>query len=152
MMTLGGIAAAVGLVLDDAIVVVEHLAHRRAAGVGASAAMGEIAPMLVGSSLCTLAIFIPFIALSGLTGAFFRVLALSIAFMLTGSLAGLSRVPVALGRQRRSAPAPRTGSACGARPVRSGAHTSDGSHSWRDVLSWRGRGRLCSSPRCGRWP
>jgi multidrug efflux pump subunit AcrB len=86
MMTLGGIAAAVGLVLDDAIVVVEQLAHRRASGVSAGAAMGEIASMLVGSSLCTLAIFIPFVALSGLTGAFFRVLALAIAFMLIGSL------------------------------------------------------------------
>ncbi len=87
LMTLGGIAAAVGLVLDDAIVVIEHLAHRASEGIAARPAMIEIAPTLIGSSLCTLAIFIPFMALGGLTGAFFRVLALAIAFMLAASLA-----------------------------------------------------------------
>ncbi len=89
MMTLGGIAAAVGLVLDDAIVVVEHLAHRAESRreVGRrSAAMGEIFPSLVGSSLCTIAIFGPFTMLGGVTGAFFRVLALSMVFMLSASL------------------------------------------------------------------
>ncbi len=86
MMTLGGITAAVGLVLDDAIVVVEHLAHRRRDGVPPGAAMAEIAPTLLGSSLSSLAIFVPFVALSGLTGAFFRVLALAVACMLTFSL------------------------------------------------------------------
>jgi len=89
LMTLGGIAAAVGLVLDDAIVVVEHLAYRAAQHSGASAAraaMAEIIPTLTGSSLCTLAIFIPFIYLGGVTGAFFRVLALSMALMLSTSL------------------------------------------------------------------
>jgi len=87
MMTLGGIAAAIGLVLDDAIVVVEHLAYRGASGTSSrSAAMAEIAPSLVGSSLCTIAIFAPFMLLGGVTGAFFRVLALSMVLMLTASL------------------------------------------------------------------
>ena len=109
MMTLGGIAAAVGLVLDDAIVVVEHLAHRAMEGAtetgeeaqgaeglptgsarmgpGATArAMAEILPSLVGSSLCTIAIFAPFMLLDGVTGAFFRVLALSMVLMLGSSL------------------------------------------------------------------
>ncbi|HTM57730.1 MAG TPA: efflux RND transporter permease subunit [Candidatus Udaeobacter sp.] len=88
MMTLGGIAAAVGLVLDDAIVVVEHLAHRVAhAGdrFNMPEAMGEILPVLTGSSLCTIAIFIPFMFLGGVTGAFFRVLALAMALMLGSS-------------------------------------------------------------------
>ena len=84
MMTLGGVAAAIGLVLDDAIVVVEHLAHR--GGAPRAAAMAEILPTLVGSSLCTLAIFLPFLGLGGVTGAFFRVLALSMALMLAASL------------------------------------------------------------------
>src|SRR5258706_11697941 len=48
--------------------------------------MAEIIPTLTGSSLCTLAIFIPFIYLGGVTGAFFRVLALSMALMLSTSL------------------------------------------------------------------
>jgi len=89
MMTLGGMAAAVGLVLDDAIVVVEHLAHRGSMPdhEGTSAAMAQILPSLVGSSLCTIVIFLPFMLLGGITGAFFRVLALSMVLMLTSSLA-----------------------------------------------------------------
>ncbi|HLQ67832.1 MAG TPA: efflux RND transporter permease subunit [Candidatus Limnocylindrales bacterium] len=89
MMTLGGIAAAVGLVLDDGIVVVEHLAMRTSGpdAVPRAQAMGEILPILVGSSLCSLAIFFPFVFLGGVTGAFFRVLALSMVLMLGASLA-----------------------------------------------------------------
>ncbi|HEY6866519.1 MAG TPA: efflux RND transporter permease subunit, partial [Candidatus Eisenbacteria bacterium] len=90
MMTLGGIAAAVALVLDDAVVVVEHLDHALPAGAGPGAvarAMGEIFPALLGSSLCTIAIFVPFMYLGGVTGAFFRVLALAMTFMLGSSLA-----------------------------------------------------------------
>ena len=89
MMTLGGIAAAVGLVLDDAIVVVENLAHSAASGSGVSrsAAMANVLPSLVGSSLCTISIFIPFMVLDGVAGAFFRVLALSMVMMLGSSLA-----------------------------------------------------------------
>jgi multidrug efflux pump subunit AcrB len=89
LMTLGGIAAAMGLVLDDAIVVVEHLAHRLGGGATGDRvreAMAEIVPTLTGSSLCTLAIFIPFMALDGVTGAFFRVLSLAMALMLATSL------------------------------------------------------------------
>jgi len=88
MMTLGGIAAAVGLVLDDGIVVVEHLAARSRGEHPATRAqaMGEITPTLVGSSLCSLAIFLPFVFLGGVTGAFFRVLTLSMALMLGASL------------------------------------------------------------------
>jgi len=88
MMTLGGVAAAVGLVLDDGIVVVEHLAARSTGEHPATRAqaMAEILPTLVGSSLCSLAIFLPFVLLDGVTGAFFRVLALSMVFMLGASL------------------------------------------------------------------
>jgi heavy metal efflux system protein len=89
LMTLGGVAAAVGLVLDDAIVVVEHLAHRLEGNATADKvreAMAEIVPTLTGSSLCTLAIFIPFMYLDGVTGAFFRVLALAMTLMLSSSL------------------------------------------------------------------
>jgi len=48
--------------------------------------MEEIYPTLVGSSLCSLAIFLPFVMLGGVTGAFFRVLTLSMALMLGASL------------------------------------------------------------------
>src|SRR5436309_731471 len=89
LMTLGGFAAAVGLVLDDAIVVVEHLAHDAARTrdvLGRAMAMAEIFPSLVGSSICTIVIFIPFMFLDGVTGAFFKVLALSMTLMLSASL------------------------------------------------------------------
>jgi multidrug efflux pump subunit AcrB len=85
MMTLGGIAAAIGLVADDAIVVVEYLAHRTE--VPLAAGLAELLPGMLASSGCTLAIFLPFVWLGGLAGAFFRVLALSMALMLTASLA-----------------------------------------------------------------
>src|SRR5258705_13431244 len=88
LMSLGGIAAAVGLVLDDGIVVVEHIAARSTGEHPAtrSQAMAEIPPTLVGSTLCSLAIFFPFVLLGGVTGAFFRVLTLSMALMLGASL------------------------------------------------------------------
>src|SRR4029077_8617159 len=55
----------------------------------------------LGSSLCTLAIFIPFMWLGGVTGAFFRVLALSMALMLTSSLLLCALVLPGLGRGGR---------------------------------------------------
>jgi len=107
LMTLGGIAAAVGLVLDDAIVVIEHLEHRAAGaadGFSRAAAMGEILPVLTGSSLCTIAIFIPFMFLGGVTGAFFRVLALAMALMLGASwLLCVTLVPL-IARPARTRP------------------------------------------------
>jgi len=84
MMTLGGIAAAIGLVADDAIVVVEYLAHR--SEVPLASALAELVPGMLASSGCTLAIFLPFVWLGGVAGAFFRVLALTMALMLTASL------------------------------------------------------------------
>ncbi|HKA25614.1 MAG TPA: efflux RND transporter permease subunit [Candidatus Eisenbacteria bacterium] len=101
LMTLGGIAAAVGLVLDDAIVVVEHFDHTLGAGADAEAVLGAITdvfPSLLGSSLCTLTIFLPFMWLGGVTGAFFRVLALSMALMLASSLLLCALVLPHLGR------------------------------------------------------
>ena len=103
LMTLGGVAAAVGLVLDDAIVVVEHFDHElhgTAGHEGIAAAMAGILPSLVGSSLCTIAIFIPFMFLGGVTGAFFRVLALSMTLMLLCSLLLCVTVLPRLGERR----------------------------------------------------
>src|SRR5262245_19957655 len=83
MMTLGGIAASIGLVADDAIVVVEYLAHR--SDVPLAAALAELVPGMLASSGCTLAIFLPFVWLGGVAGAFYRVLALTMALMLAAS-------------------------------------------------------------------
>jgi heavy metal efflux system protein len=106
LMTLGGVAAAIGLVLDDAIVVVEHFDHelKQGGSPGAiAAAMAGIFPSLVGSSLCTIAIFIPFMFLGGITGAFFRVLALAMTLMLVTSLLLCVTILPRLGEHRRAA-------------------------------------------------
>ena len=87
IMTLGGLAAAVGLVIDDVITMVEHLARRAGAGGGAAtggndpvlAAGREFLPPLSGSSMATLLVFLPLAFLTGVTGAFFKALSLTMA-------------------------------------------------------------------------
>ena len=84
IMTLGGMAAAVGLIIDDAIVMVEHVIRRmRASTEGRHAvvwlAAGEFTRPLVASSLSTIVIFAPLAFLSGVTGAFFKALSLTMA-------------------------------------------------------------------------
>ncbi len=85
LMTLGGIAAAIGLVADDAIVVVENIARHAEERVSenpAQSGLAEVFPALTGSSLSTIIIFFPFALLSGVAGAFFRPLALTMAIAL----------------------------------------------------------------------
>ena len=96
LMTLGGIAAAIGLVADDAIVVVENIARHAEERVSANPArsgLAEVLPPLSGSSLSTIAIFFPFALLSGVAGAFFRPLALTMGLALAVSY-GLSALAV----------------------------------------------------------
>jgi heavy metal efflux system protein len=95
IMTLGAIAAAIGLMIDDAVIVVEQI-HRNHEelpdepmhGV-VSKAINYLFPSMIGSSLSTIVIFIPFSFMSGVAGAFFKVLActmvitLSVSFVVT---------------------------------------------------------------------
>ena len=88
LMTLGGIAAAIGLVVDDAIVVVENIARHaeeRVSETPARSGLAEALPPLTGSSISTIIIFFPFALLSGVAGAFFRPLALTMAMALAVS-------------------------------------------------------------------
>lgn len=90
IMTLGGLAAAVGLVIDDAMVMIEHVAHRlsQAASddpVDAIAAAADFSRPLAGSSAATLVVFAPLAFLGGVTGAFFKALSLTIVVSLTVS-------------------------------------------------------------------
>lgn len=91
IMTLGGIAAAVGLVIDDAIVVVEAIYARMRSGMGRLEAVklgvGEILLPLIGSTLTPVVVFIPLTFLDGITGVFFRSLALTMVVALLTSLA-----------------------------------------------------------------
>ncbi len=90
LMTLGGLAAAVGLEIDDAIVVVENVALHRAAGQGrveaVHSALSEITAPLVGSTITPIVVFLPLIAISGVTGVFFRALAVTVGVSLLTSL------------------------------------------------------------------
>jgi CzcA family heavy metal efflux pump len=90
LMTLGGIAAAVGLVIDDTIVVVEAIYARSASGLprldAIHLAVGEIFRPLIGSTLTPVVVFIPLAFLEGITGVFFRALALTMAVALLTSL------------------------------------------------------------------
>jgi CzcA family heavy metal efflux pump len=98
IMTLGGIAAAVGLIIDDVIVMVEHIARRAGAvrrayddiPLGKEAVLPagkEFLPPLTGSSMATMIVFIPLAFLSGVTGAFSKTLAVTMAAALTISWA-----------------------------------------------------------------
>ena len=90
LMSLGGIAAGIGLVLDDAIVVVEnfhrHRVQGRAADMVLSESITEIARPLLGSTLTPVAVLLPLGLLSGVPGAFFRPLAVTMAVALLVSL------------------------------------------------------------------
>jgi multidrug efflux pump subunit AcrB len=99
IMTLGGMAAAVGLVIDDVMVMVEHIARRAARVADADAgekggqqrglfeAAREFLPPLSGSSAATLIVFVPLAYLDGVTGAFSRALSITMACALAVSWA-----------------------------------------------------------------
>ena len=91
LMTLGGLAAAVGLVIDDAIVVVENIIMHRdsgqSRGEAVRSALNEIKTPLIGSTLTPIVVFLPLISITGVTGVFFRSLALTVGMALLTSLA-----------------------------------------------------------------
>jgi len=91
LMTLGGLAAAVGLVIDDAIVVVENIVlHRDSGQTRAEAirsALREIRVPLIGSTITPIVVFVPLITITGVTGTFFRALAITVGIALLTSLA-----------------------------------------------------------------
>ena len=91
LMTLGGMAAAIGLVIDDAIVVVENIFLHRDAGESRAEAvrkaLSEITTPLIGSTITPVVVFLPLVAVSGVTGIFFRALAITMTAALLTSLA-----------------------------------------------------------------
>lgn len=106
LMTLGGIAAAIGLVIDDAIVVVESIYSRIASGLppaqGIALAIGEIAAPLVGSTLTPVVVFLPLAWLEGLQGVFFRALAITmVVSLLTSLVLAVTLTPTLAGRWLR---------------------------------------------------
>ena len=90
LMTLGGLAAAVGLVIDDAIVVVENIVLHRDAGEARMeaihSALSELFVPLLGSTITPVVVFLPLISITGVTGTFFRALAVTMSVSLFTSL------------------------------------------------------------------
>jgi CzcA family heavy metal efflux pump len=90
LMTLGGLAAAVGLVIDDAIVVLENIVLHRDAGQSRfqaiQSALRELTIPLIGSTITPIVVFLPLISITGVTGTFFRALAVTMTVSLGTSL------------------------------------------------------------------
>ncbi|HZZ69505.1 MAG TPA: efflux RND transporter permease subunit [Phenylobacterium sp.] len=90
IMTLGGMAAAIGLIIDDAIVMIEHIERRIAETADSGRptvdrAVAEFLRPLMSSSAATIVIFLPLAFLTGVTGAFFKALSITMAVALTVS-------------------------------------------------------------------
>jgi CzcA family heavy metal efflux pump len=90
LMTLGGLAAAIGLVIDDAIVVVENIAVHREAGESrirsVRKAIREIGRPLIFSTITPVIVFLPLVSVTQVTGSFFRALAVTMTVALLTSL------------------------------------------------------------------
>jgi CzcA family heavy metal efflux pump len=90
LMTLGGLAAAVGLVIDDAIVVLENIVLHRDAGQtrfqAIQSALLELTVPLIGSTITPIVVFLPLITITGVIGSFFRALAVTMTVALFTSL------------------------------------------------------------------
>jgi len=109
IMSLGGIALAIGLLVDNAIVVLENIAAKREQGMGLIAAAregaGEVSGAVVAATLTTIAVFGPLAFVDGIAGQLFRDQALTVTFALLVSLAvALTLIPMlaSLGEQPRN--------------------------------------------------
>src|ERR1043165_4236222 len=99
LMTLGGVAAAIGLLIDDAIVVVEniytHMSRGQSRREAVQSAVSEITVPIIGSTITPVVVFLPLTLLTGVTGVFFRSLALTMAVaLLTSLVLALTFTPV----------------------------------------------------------
>jgi CzcA family heavy metal efflux pump len=107
IMTLGGIAASVGLIIDDAIVIMENIftrfsdskLHHESGLVAFSHAanrtLREMMPAIIGSTMSTIVIQIPLLFLSGITGSFFKPLSITMIFaLLISFILSISLVPL----------------------------------------------------------
>ncbi len=102
LMSLGGMAVAIGLVVDDAIVMIEAIARHRDEGANVRDATltgtSELAPAVIGTTLTTVVVFVPLAFLGGVVGDFFRALAFTVTSAVLVSLGvALVLVPMAAG-------------------------------------------------------
>ena len=91
IMTLGAIAAAIGLMIDDVVIIIEQIYKIReehpeeSVSWSAREAISHLLPAMIGSSLSTLVIFIPFVMMTGVAGAYFKVMAFTMIIALACS-------------------------------------------------------------------
>ncbi|RDV27402.1 AcrB/AcrD/AcrF family protein [Alteromonas aestuariivivens] len=110
IMSLGGIALAVGLLVDNSIVVLENIdRHRKRqpnqsdARLAAVQGSKEVAGAIIASTLTTMAVFIPLVFVEGIAGQLFRDQALTVSFALLASLiVALTLIPTLASRSKRS--------------------------------------------------
>ena len=119
LMSMGGLAIAIGLVIDDTVVVIEnicrHLAHRKVGDAADSAAAvdaasREITGAVVGSTLTTVTVFIPLAFISGMVGQFFTSLSMALCVaVLVSMVLSLTLIPVAAARVLKPGSVPEPG-------------------------------------------
>jgi HAE1 family hydrophobic/amphiphilic exporter-1 len=104
IMSLGGIALSVGMLVDNSVVILESIARKREAGLGpvdaAREGTREVAMAVTASTLTSVAVFFPMVFVSGIAGQLFRDQALTVTFaQLLSLLVGLTLVPMLAARR-----------------------------------------------------
>ena len=103
LMSLGGLAVAIGLIIDDSVVVVENIARHLAEGQSGDEAIDrasrEISGAVIGSTLTTILVFLPLAFVHGMVGQFFQSLSLSLTVaLLVSMVVSLTVIPVLASR------------------------------------------------------
>ena len=111
MMTLGGLALGIGMLVDNSIVVLENVFRHSELGEeaaqAAEAGTNEVGAAITSSTLTTIAVFLPVVYVSGIAGELFKTMGLTITFSLLMSLfVALTLVPMLFSRQRNRLPHP----------------------------------------------
>ncbi len=114
LMSLGGLAVAIGLIIDDTVVVIENIARHLAEGESGDAAVDraskEISGAVVGSTLTTILVFLPLAFVHGVVGQFFQSLSLALSVaLLVSMVVSLTIIPVLAARFLGRRPMPTTG-------------------------------------------
>ncbi len=107
LMTLGGLAVAIGLVVDDAVVVLEAIERKRASGLPSDQAireaLAEVRPAVLTSTATAVVVLLPLAALSGVVGQFFRALSFSLgSAVLLSLLTAFIAIPLLAARLQPS--------------------------------------------------
>lgn len=114
LMSLGGLAVAIGLIIDDTVVVIENIARHLAEGQSGDEAVDraskEISGAVIGSTLTTILVFLPLAFVRGVVGQFFQSLSLALTVaLLVSMVVSLTIVPVLAARFLGRRPMPATG-------------------------------------------